>query len=88
MGVYAAYFVPFVLVWLAVEGLALVITGGMGNMFGAVIEFLLFQICSLVRVWQSLSGTLALADLMKEYYVPEMVTMTQEATLDGPTLLP
>ena len=88
MSVYAAYFAPFVLVWLLVEGLALLVTAGMGNMYGAVIEFLLFQFCSLARVLQSLSGTLALADLMKEHYVPEMETVTHEATLDGPTLLP
>lgn len=86
---YAGYFVPFVLVWLAIEGMALGITGSMGNMPGAIIEFVLFQVCSALRVWQSLSGSLALADLVKLHYQPVPVTAgpSSEESLDRPPLL-
>ena len=86
---YAGYFVPFVLVWLAIEGLALAITGSMGNMPGAIIEFVLFQICSALRVWQSLSGTLALAKLVKMHHQPASVAaeFSSEERLDRPPLL-
>jgi hypothetical protein len=65
MATYLAYFLPFVLVWLAIEGLALLITGGLGNLLGAIIEFVLFQLCAMARVWQSLAGSLALSEIVK-----------------------
>lgn len=65
MGTYFAYFVPFVLIWLAIEGLALLTTGATGNLLGAVIEFVLFQLCAMARVWQSLAGSLALSEIVK-----------------------
>lgn len=65
MGTYFAYFVLFVLIWLAIEGMALLVTGGLGNLLGAVIEFALFQACAMARVWQSLAGSSALAEIVK-----------------------
>ncbi len=89
LATYTRYFVPFVLVWLAIEGMALAITGSMGNMLGAIIEFILFQICSTLRVWQSLSGTLALAELVTMHHQPAPVAaeLSSEESLDRPPLL-
>ncbi|MCM2272519.1 MAG: hypothetical protein NDJ18_08220 [candidate division Zixibacteria bacterium] len=86
---YARYFVPFVLAWLAIEGMALAITGSMGNMLGAMIEFVLFQLCSALRVWQSLSGTLAIAEHVKMHHQPAPVAaeFSSEESLDRPPLL-
>lgn len=53
-GIYYLYFIPMVLLWLVIEKLALVITGGLANMIGVFLELLLFQICSLARTGQSL----------------------------------
>jgi len=53
-GIYYLYFLPFVLMWLLIEYLAVQITGGLGNMFGVMLELILFQICSFLRTGQSL----------------------------------
>ena len=53
-GIYYLYFLPFVIMWLLIEYLAVQITGGLGNMFGVMLELILFQICSFLRTGQSL----------------------------------
>ena len=53
-GSYLAYFVPFVVIWLVVEKSALMITGNLGNSLGVAVELILFQICALAQVAQSL----------------------------------
>lgn len=81
MAVYLAFYLPFVLCWLAVEGLALVVTGGLSNMLGAIIEFALFQACALVRVWQSLAGTLAMTDFVVPQPEPKLEESSDRATV-------
>ncbi len=58
---YYLYFVPFVLIWLLVEKLALTVTGGLGSVVGVWLELALFQLCSLLRTGQSLAFTASLA---------------------------
>lgn len=82
-GMYLAFYLPFILCWLAVEGLALIVTGGLSNMLGSIIEFALFQACALVRVWQSLACTLAMTD----FVVPQPEPKLEEAS-DRATVLP
>ncbi|MBK7141348.1 MAG: hypothetical protein IPH75_04625 [bacterium] len=65
LATYLVYFLPFVFVWLLIEGLALLVTGGIGNIFGAIIEFALFQACAMAKVWQSLAGSLAMTDFVE-----------------------
>jgi len=56
-GLYYLYFIPFVVVWIGFEKLALVVTGGMANVGGVMMELVLFQICSWLRTGQSLLFT-------------------------------
>jgi hypothetical protein len=67
IGIYAICFVPFVLFWLVVERLALVVTGGLGNMLGVIVELLLFQSCSLVRTGQSLLFASSAAAMIRHH---------------------
>ncbi len=68
IGVYGVYFIPFVLLWLGIERLALLVTGGFQNMAGVVIELILFQVCSLARTGQSLLFTASVTPLAGEYF--------------------
>ncbi|MCP4596081.1 hypothetical protein, partial [Neptuniibacter sp.] len=40
--IYYLYFVPMVVLWLIVEKMALVVTGGLGNMIGVFLELVMF----------------------------------------------
>jgi hypothetical protein len=61
IGVYYLYFIPFALVWVVIELLALQVTGSMSGLIGVVIELVLFQICSFLRTGQSLLATATFA---------------------------
>ncbi len=78
IGVYAVYFIPFVLLWLGIERLALVVTGGFQSMAGVVIELILFQVCSLARTGQSLLFTASVAPIAGEQF-----GYVKRATLEG-----
>jgi hypothetical protein len=54
IGTYIITYIPFLIVWLLVEFLALKTVGGIGGLFGIFIEFLLFQIASAARTGQKL----------------------------------
>ena len=64
-GLYYLYFIPFVAVWLIAEKLALVITGGLANLGGVMIELALFQTCSWLRTGQSLLFTSTAAVVLR-----------------------
>jgi len=51
---YTITYLPFIMIWLVVEWLALNVTGGFGGMIGIIIEFILFQIAAVSRVGQKL----------------------------------
>ncbi len=56
-GAYLLLFVPFVVIWAIVEKSALIMTGGLENKIGVIVELVLFQICSVLRTGQSLLFT-------------------------------
>ncbi len=56
-GLYYLYFLPFVVVWLLIEKLAVIVTGGFSSVGGVMLEIVLFQICSWLRTGQSLLFT-------------------------------
>lgn len=51
---YIVTYLPFFIIWLLVEWLALKATGGIGGMVGILIEFLLFQLAAASRTGQKL----------------------------------
>lgn len=53
-GYYIVLFVPFVMLWVLVENLALVVVAGVPGLIGILFEMILFQLCSFVRTGQSL----------------------------------
>jgi len=64
--IYYLYFIPMVVLWLIIEKLALVVTGGLASMIGVFLELVLFQICSFARTGQSLLFTASVAPLARE----------------------
>ncbi len=54
IGAYIVTYLPFVVIWLIVEYLALAVTGGIGGLVGIFLEFVLFQIASGTRTAQKL----------------------------------
>jgi len=54
LAIFIITYLPFVVIWLLVEWLALVVTGGSGGMIGVIIEFILFQVAALSRTGQKL----------------------------------
>lgn len=64
--VYYAWFVPFAMIWLVVEWLALQITSGLGSFSGVILELILFQFCSLLRTGQSLLGIASIGIVSRE----------------------
>ena len=73
IGVYYLYFIPMVLIWLAVEVLAAEVTRSLNSMFGVLVELVLFQVCSFLRTGQSLAGTATIACLLPESTVEPSV---------------
>ena len=71
VGTYVMLFCLFVVIWLIVERLALVATGGLQNKVGVVVELLLFQGCSFMRTGQSLLFT---ASVVYNYHESHRVT--------------
>ena len=57
VALYVILFGVFAMVWAIIEKAALVVTGGLENKIGIVIELLLFQFCSFLRTGQSLVFT-------------------------------
>lgn len=57
LALYVVLFGAFAIVWAIIEKAALVVTGGLENKIGIVIELLLFQLCSFLRTGQSLLFT-------------------------------
>jgi len=51
--------------WLLIEYLAVQTTRGLGNMFGVMLELILFQICSFLRTGQSLLVPATFARMLK-----------------------
>jgi hypothetical protein len=64
-GIYYLYFLPFVIVWLLIEFLAVQVTRGLGNMFGVMLELILLQICSFLRTGQSLLAPATFAGMFE-----------------------
>lgn len=58
---YHVWFIPFVVVWAAVELSAGGITAAIAGGLGVLAELVLFQLCSLARTGQSLLGTATIA---------------------------
>ncbi len=65
-GLYLIYFVPFLLVWIVMENLALMVTGGLVSRVGVTLELILFQVCALLHVGQSLLFTASVAPIMAD----------------------
>jgi len=61
IGVYYLFFVPFVIIWVIVELLAIRVTGAQAGVIGVLIELALFQLCSFLRTGQSLLATATFA---------------------------
>lgn len=80
---YLVTFFPFVLIWLAVEGLALVVIGtGLG--FPAVaVEFILFQISSLMRNGQKIWYLLFFGREFREVYHGRFIPQQVELKFDS-----
>lgn len=53
-GVYFLTYLPFLVIWMLVENLALLSVGALGSVLGIFLEFILFQICSFARSGQKL----------------------------------
>jgi hypothetical protein len=66
IGAYLVYAIPMLAIWLLVERLALTATGGLQNTLGVAIELMLFQICSLIGVGQSLLFVATIAPMTAE----------------------
>jgi len=60
-GIYLICLLPFLVVWLVMEKMALVVTAGMGNTLGVILELIFFQIAALLKVGQSLYFTATVA---------------------------
>ena len=54
IGAYIVTYLPFIIIWLIVEYLALAVTGGIGGLVGIFLEFVLFQMASSARTAQKL----------------------------------
>ncbi len=67
-GVYYLYFLPFAVIWLLVEKLAIIVTGGLTGLLGVMLELFLFQLCSLLRTGQSLAFTATVAPLARKAF--------------------
>ncbi|MBD3403556.1 hypothetical protein GF420_11720 [candidate division GN15 bacterium] len=81
-GYYLLFFVPFVILWVIVEQLALAVTSGLTGMLGVILELLLFQLCSFARTGQSLLYTATVAPVFRAAN-PDMFGPTQmELSLD------
>lgn len=76
-GIYYLYFLPFVIVWLLIEFLAVQATRGLDNMFGVMLELILFQICSFLRTGQSLLAPATFAGMFKAD-LPELESTTHK----------
>lgn len=75
-------YIPFFLIWLLVEWLALKATGGIGGTIGIIIEFILFQLAAFSRTGQKLWYLIVLG---KEYhsadpgrFIPEQTELSLE----------
>jgi hypothetical protein len=64
IGVYYLYFVPFVIIWMVVELVAIRVTGALAGVIGVLIELALFQLCSYLRTGQSLLATATYAHIV------------------------
>lgn len=73
-GYYLFFLLPFLVIWLAVEILAVKITGGLANGLGILIELFLFQMCSCARTGQSLLFTATAAPVFRSYQHNNPVT--------------
>jgi hypothetical protein len=82
-GLYYLYFIPFVLVWLLIERLALLATGGLNNVIGVMAEMLLFQICSWLRTGQSLLFASTAAGIVRSQETVADVTSTSPPESGG-----
>jgi hypothetical protein len=81
-GYFLFCFVPFVIVWLAIERLAFGVTAGMGTFAGVVIELVLFQVCSFVRTGQSLLFTASAAALVGRTFPDVLTPAPRESQFD------
>lgn len=82
VGIYLVFYVPFLLFWLAIEGLALVVTGGLENMAGVVLEMLLFQLCAFLRTAQGLLGIAGISAIIREETKIQVIPTHHEAPVD------
>jgi hypothetical protein len=78
---YWLYFLPFLVIWLIIEWLAIQITGGLGNTFGVVAELFLFQICAFIRTGQSLLYTATAAPLLVRWRPGRFIARQTELAL-------
>lgn len=70
-------YIPFFLIWLLVEWLALKATGGVGGTIGIIIEFLLFQLAAFTRTGQKLWYLIVLG---REYHAVDPGRFIPEQT--------
>lgn len=75
VGVYLLYAIPMAAIWLLIERVALAVTGGLQNMLGVVIELVLFQVCSLLGVGQSLLFVATVAPMTAEHTTERMTAV-------------
>ncbi len=57
IGAYLICFVPYLLIWIIAEYLALILSKHLGFSIGTILELLLFQVCAWLQVGQSLLFT-------------------------------
>jgi hypothetical protein len=87
VGTFLTMFVPFLVVWIVIEKLALVVTGGLGNKLGVLLELILFQSCSLIRTGQSLLVTATITDRYARAAVNGPLLPAGEVSVDGTPVL-
>ncbi len=68
IGIYIVTYLPFVIIWLLVEYLALAITGSPGGLVGIFLEFVFFQLAAVARTAQKLWYLFYMGSVFREHH--------------------
>jgi len=82
MGVFIITYIPFVVVWLLVEWLALGVAGLSIGIIGILAEFMLFQISSIIRTGQKLWFLFYFGDSVRDFDPGRFIPQQAELKFD------
>ena len=82
IGIYIITYLPFIVIWLLIEYLALMTIGSIGGLIGIFLEFLFFQIVSMARTGQKLWYLFYLGGEFRNFHEGRFVPRQSELNLE------